>query len=176
MSAKQEHLWLADPNQGEASFSADRRHRFLLRRRWSPDRTLLFVMLNPSIADERRLDPTVRKCMGFARQWGFGALLVGNLYSLISPYPEDLRKATDLVHLETDKTLVEMAREAEFVIAAWGTQPFLATRAHNVTKLLSRERDLYCLGRTNDGWPRHPLYRSYEADVELFYRRNDGTA
>lgn len=173
--AQQEHLWLADPNKGSAKFSPDRRHRFQLARTWGSGGIVLFVMLNPSLADDRRLDPTVRRCMGYAKIWGYGTLLVGNLYSLVSPYPEDLVNHPEPVHPDTDINLVEMARRADRVVVAWGTQPFLSLRAYNVTKLLSRERDLYCLGRTKDGWPRHPLYRSYEADLEL-YRSHHGTA
>lgn len=166
--AHQEHLWLADPKGGMARFSDDRRHRFVLRRTWGTGRAVMFVMLNPSIADERRLDPTVRRCVGYAKRWGFETLWVGNLYSLVSSYPEDVPRDSAPVHPETDGELVSMARQCDRVVVAWGTQPFLAERAHNVTKLLARERDLYCLGRTKDGWPRHPLYRSYEANLEIY--------
>jgi hypothetical protein len=167
----QQHLWLANPKGGSARFSLDRRHRFTLQRIWGAGPAVLFVMLNPSIADERRLDPTVRKCVGFAKRWGFESLLVGNLYSLVSTYPEHVPKDPEPVHPETDAALLEMARAAECVVAAWGTQPFLNTRAYHVTKFLAREREIQCLGFTKDGWPRHPLYRSYEADRELFQRK-----
>jgi len=133
-------------------------------------------MLNPSIADERRLDPTVRKCVGFAKRWDFETLWVGNLYSLVSAYPEDVMKDPEPVHPETDAALISMALSVELVVCAWGTQKFLNTRAYNVVKLLSRHQELKCLGFTKDGWPRHPLYRSYEADLEFFQRRNHETA
>jgi hypothetical protein len=100
--------------------------------------------------------------------------MVGNLFSVISPHPEDVPKHPEPVHPDTDAALVEMARAAERVIAAWGTQPFLNARAYTVTKLLAREREVQCLGFTKEGWPRHPLYRTYEADLELFQRRTDG--
>ena len=79
-----------------AVFSEDRRYRYLLERRVgdSPKR-VLFIMLNPSKADEKYNDPTIRRCIGFAREWGFGLLHVVNLLALMSTDPRALLKADD---------------------------------------------------------------------------------
>ena len=52
-------------------------YRYALWRRWEPGPQVLFIMLNPSTADELTDDPTIRRCIGFARSWGFGSLAVG---------------------------------------------------------------------------------------------------
>ncbi|TMF61888.1 MAG: DUF1643 domain-containing protein, partial [Chloroflexi bacterium] len=65
-----------------ATFSADRRYRYRLWRRWDGARPVVaFVMLNPSTADARRDDPTIRRCIGFAKSWGFGGVEVVNLFA-----------------------------------------------------------------------------------------------
>ena len=79
-----------------ARLSDDRRYRYLLVRRWDntlPDAT--FVMLNPSTADERDDDPTIRKCIGFAKRWGCGGIKVVNLYAFRATNPRDCFAAAD---------------------------------------------------------------------------------
>ena len=70
-----------DPMQAGAEFSPCRRYRLTLRRRWDSAPQVLFGLLNPSTADESRDDPTVRRCIGLARSWGYGALAIGNLFA-----------------------------------------------------------------------------------------------
>lgn len=160
---------------GLAEFTQDGQHRLSLSRVWTPGKPwVLFVMLNPSIANDRQLDPTVRKCIGFAQRWGFGGLLVGNLYTLVSPFPERVRDVLDGPYpalanaFGADDALIRLAGQAQKIVVAWGTQPWLAQRAHDVTRVLSRIQPLFCLGKTADGWPRHPLYRAYEAELDVF--------
>lgn len=153
-----------------AEFSADRLHRLKLWRQWDTMKpAALFVMLNPSLADETTLDPTVRKCIGFATRWGYGKLWVGNLYTWISPYPEQIvQREAAAIAPGADQALLEMVEAVDLVIAAWGAQPWLTQRAHDVSRLLVSAKPLWCLGKTKDGWPRHPLYRSYEAALEPY--------
>lgn len=151
-----------------ARFSTDGKHRLDLTRTWGDGKRVAFVMLNPSIANEERLDPTLRKCMGFAKRWDFGGMVIGNLYTLVSTYPEQVPKHSEPNHPDADEALLEIAVAVDKIVVAWGTQPWLAARAHEVTKLLAGFKPLWCLGTTQDGWPRHPLYRSYEADLQLF--------
>lgn len=150
----------------EASFSQCGQYRYALWRQW--DRggpTVLFVGLNPSTADHMRDDPTVRRCIGFARDWGFGRLVVVNLFALRSTSPRALRRAPDPVGPRNDRWIARLAADAELVIAAWGALGNYRDRARLVTSTLS---DLYCLGRTRDGSPRHPLYVRRDAARQRF--------
>jgi hypothetical protein len=115
-------------------------------------------MLNPSTADDSIDDPTIRRCIGFAKSWGFGALDVLNIFAYRSTDPAVLRKITDPVGKENDRFIVETTgkRDCELVIAAWGNMGMYASRASNVVKIIPR--DVMCLGKTKAGFPRHPLY------------------
>ncbi len=95
-----------------ADFSPDRKYRYVLRRKiGSSARRVVFIMLNPSIADEVRTDPTVRRCVGFARRWGFGALEVVNLFALVSTDPNGLQDADDPVGRETTPRSARRCRQ-----------------------------------------------------------------
>lgn len=146
-----------------ASFSRDRRYRYALGRRWGEGPTLTWVMLNPSMADHRRDDPTIRRCIRFSEVWGFDALRVVNLFALCSPEPQALLVADNLFGPRGERALREALRpstggsEASAVIAAWGNvHPRLAARAERVRALLPE--GTWCLGITGRGEPRHPLY------------------
>lgn len=137
-------------------------YRYSLERRWDAStEKVMFVMLNPSTADAEHDDPTLRRCIGFARSWGFGGLMVGNLYAYRATDPRALIEATragiDPVGPENDRWLIDMASRAGLVIAAWGAQrKLLVDRAAQVMDLLPY--GLRVLGLTKDCNPRHPLY------------------
>ena len=104
-----------------AVFSEDRCYRYLLRRRvGESSRRVLFIMLNPSKADEKRNDATIRRCVGFARSWGFGILEVVNLFALMSTNPEALLKAKDPVGPDNDAAIRAALEVADTVVLAWG--------------------------------------------------------
>ena len=143
-----------------ASFSSDRIHRFRLSRIWDDSLARVnFLMLNPSTADAFQLDPTVRRCVGFAKLWGFGQLEVTNIFALRSTDPGALRSASDPVGVGNDDAIVAAANAATVVVAAWGTHGALFDRASAVTKVLaSAGVELHQLRLTKDGHPAHPLY------------------
>ena len=119
--------------------------------------TLNFILLNPSTADAVRNDPTVTRCIGFARRWGFRRLLVTNAFALRATDPAALRQAPDPVGPQNDRYLVRTARRADRVVCGWGIHGALNNRESEVLALL-RARRLEHLGLTQDGRPRHPLY------------------
>lgn len=128
---------------------------------------LTWVMLNPSMADHRRDDPTIRRCIRFSQAWGFGGLRVVNLFALRSPEPRTLLEADDLLGPRGERALRAALRLAEeggdAVIAAWGNvHPRLAARAEVVRPLLPE--GTWCLGVTGRGEPRHPLYVRGDAE------------
>ena len=142
-----------------AVFSEDRRYRYLLRRRvGESDRQALFIMLNPSKADEERNDPTIRRCIGFARGWGFGNLEVVNLFALMSTNPKVLLKAEDPVGSGNDGAIRTAMRSADLIVLAWGNNGLLhEKRATAVTTMVRKAAQPYCLGLTMKGAPKHPL-------------------
>lgn len=113
-------------------------------------------MLNPSTADESSDDPTLRRCIGFARQWGLGGLHVVNLYAFRATQPADLWTAADPVGPENNRYLEDAAASDEVLVAAWGVHAKQA-RVAEVLSIPGFDR-LTCLRTTKGGAPSHPLY------------------
>ena len=136
------------------------RYRYALRREWDPDAPrIAFVMLNPSTADAAQDDPTIRRCIGFARSWGYGALEVVNLFAWRTTDPQALRRVQDPVGPENDRYILRAGRRARETLVAWGNRGILLGRHEAVLRLLLRGREaVHCLGWTQAGHPRHPLY------------------
>lgn len=144
--------------QSGATFDRTGQYRYTLWRVW--DSTLpavAFVMLNPSTADETVEDPTIRRCTGFARAWGYGSVEVVNLFSYRATQPQQLKLAEDPVGAETDSYILQASDRASLLVFAWGNWGKLFDRDRAVLKLLS-QKQCYCLGRNRSGQPRHPLY------------------
>lgn len=142
--------------RSRAVFSDDRAYRYLLTRDWGEGPRATFVLLNPSTADEFVNDPTISKCIRFAKRWGLGGLNFVNVYALRSTDPKGLWRVDDPVGPENDWYLSEAAADGEQLIAAWGTHP-KRERVEEVLALPGFER-LLCLKTTKDGHPHHPLY------------------
>lgn len=139
-----------------AVLSRDGHYRYALRRVWDErGRTVLFVALNPSTADHRVDDPTIRRCIAFARAWGFGQLTVANVFAFRTPSPRVLLAATDPVGPRNDEWIRRLAREADVTIAAWGNHGAYMRRDDAVLALLDTPQ---CLAVTQRGQPKHPLY------------------
>lgn len=69
----------------DAILSEDRKYRYILSRTWDETKpTVLFIGLNPSTADEKTDDPTIRKCINYAKCWGYGKILMANLFAFRS--------------------------------------------------------------------------------------------
>ena len=147
-----------------ATFSHDRVYRYSLSRRWWHGRVAAFIMLNPSTADATADDPTIRRCIHFAKREGCGALLVVNLFAYRATDPQAMRRADDPVGPANDVVLRQLLEPGAGpavapVVAAWGTHGSFTTRAQVVTdRLLQAGVQLHCLGVTSTGQPRHPLY------------------
>jgi hypothetical protein len=137
-------------------------YRYDLHRWINPgkdDHRLMFLMLNPSTADADRDDPTIRRCIRFARDWGFDRLVVTNLFALRATDPAELLKAPDPIGPGNDESIYRHAAKVDLVVAAWGAHPFAEDRADSVATVLhEHDVDLACLGTTLGGHPRHPLY------------------
>ena len=118
-----------------------------------------FIMLNPSTADATTDDPTIRRCIGYARAWGFVRLIVGNAYAWRSTDPAGLWTAgPGPVGPDNDQHLEQIARDAELVVCAWGAniKPDRAAAARQAIERAGRQP--HALAFTAAGQPRHPLY------------------
>lgn len=143
-----------------AELSKDGLYRYWLSRRLSMgERTVLFIGLNPSTADASHDDPTIRRCVGFSRQWGFDWLLMGNVYAYRSTDPRVLLTVDDPVGPGNQEALKWMGQKAELVVASWGGVR-LTCSAHTLADWVLSWPHTRTLGRNKDGTPKHPLYLS----------------
>lgn len=139
-------------------------YRYTLTRTWdSSRRSALWVMLNPSTADAHVDDPTIRKCIGFARLWGYGAIEVVNLFAMRATDPKELDGPTDPLGPSNDGAIAVATARAGMIVAAWGANAYARCRAKAVLKQLHRAGDVYALRVNKDGSPQHPLYVPYTA-------------
>jgi hypothetical protein len=145
-----------------ARFSADRVYRYALWRTWDVEKPRMMVIgLNPSTADETTDDPTIRRCISFAKRDGFGGLSMLNLFAMRSTRPDQLTIVPDPIGAENDRYLAAFAVTSRTVVCAWGAHSMVEWRARGmqVSQLL-RELgvQLSCFGVTKGSMPRHPLY------------------
>ena len=152
-----------------AYISADGLYRYDLLRQWGTDEDgqVCWVMLNPSTADATLDDPTIRRCVGFSMAWGFGSLIVVNLFAWRSTDPKALLSAPDPIGPENDACIERAVRNADLTVCAWGTKGGLLNRAAKVTQALSGH-DLHALDITKDGHPKHPLYVRGDTEPTLY--------
>lgn len=118
--------------------------------------TVLFVGLNPSTADATLDDPTIRRCVGFVRDWGYARLAMGNLYAYRSTSPAQLGRVDDPIGPENDDWLERLASEASLTIAAWGAAAFATAEREGAA--LVHLGATSCLALTKHNRPQHPLY------------------
>lgn len=162
-----------------AYFSKDRVYRYQLIRRWSKSGPLLpIVMLNPSIANEEILDPTITRCVQYAKREGFSGLVVGNLYALVSTFPVAIKKHDNPIGNLNYKALAKIAKYAASrnipVLCAWGTLGSIRNGdvvAKHIFKKYSV--NMVCLGINADGSPKHPLYQRKDQEfLEFYWKEN----
>lgn len=146
-------------------------YRYRLDRTWDGElHKVAFVMLNPSTADHTEDDPTIRRCISFAKSWGYGGLIVANLFALRSTDPAMLRVHSAPVGHENDRHIMEVASECREIVCAWGANGSLYSRDDLVCKMLAG-MNLVSLKRTKNGSPGHPLYVKSSAERKKFYRK-----
>ena len=151
-----------DPNSSGATFSRCERYRYHLWRRWGSGKIITYMMCNPSTADAFMVDPTVRKCIHFAKRDGYAGVDVLNIFALRSTDPRALICEDPVGPFNDDF----IAAVKGVVCIAWGGVGSKVKgnkgRPDYVVGLLSGKSDveLVCVGRNGDGTPRHPCYLS----------------
>lgn len=151
-----------------ALLSPCQQYRYTLWRYFSPTqgKMVVFIGLNPSTADATQDDPTIRRCIGFAKLWGYDSLCMVNLFAYRATDPKDMQRAKDPIGVENDHYLKQMIDKADLVVAAWGGNGEFLARDEKVKLLF--DKMVYCLGRTKHGHPRHPLYVPKDRELEPF--------
>tara|TARA_Y100000739_G_C20611082_1_gene468641 strand:- start:3384 stop:3893 length:510 start_codon:yes stop_codon:yes gene_type:complete len=138
-------------------------YRYSLSRVWEPKKKkLTFVLLNPSTATELQNDPTVERCERRARTLGFGGFLVCNIFAWRDTSPEKMKKAYDPIGNHNDNAILDACVWGDTIICAWGTHGSHLNRGEKVLKMIKTiSKNPYHLGLTKAGYPKHPLYISY---------------
>lgn len=146
----------------DARFTKSGERRFMLTRSWrgGDGRYVLFCMLNPSTANASTDDPTIRRCIRYARDWGHSALHVVNLFDFITPSPEVLLRWTKENPMKNLQLYLDIIQCESFnsglTVCGWGTWGgWFPERARQVYNALNSP---HALRITKDGHPSHPLY------------------
>ena len=158
--------------KGRASFDATGVYRYTLLREWSAGPRLGMVLLNPSTADAERNDPTVRRCIGYAMDWGFGSLEVVNLFALRSTDPSALRTHPSPQGPLNTRAIVRCADRSDLIVTAWGNHGRVLEQEARILRAL-RRYTLHHLGLTSAGCPRHPLYLPKSLEPEPWHADSD---
>jgi hypothetical protein len=160
----------------EAVISACGRYRYSLRRKWRDAPNVAFLMFNPSTADAVDDDHTIRKCIGFADRWGYGGIVVVNLFAVRSSAPRAVVTADDPIGPGNNTAIMEALRGCLDLVCAWGCSSHMRGRlAQRPVELLNAVRHAHpeipimCLGYSKDGSPRHPLMLPYTTEREFFF-------
>lgn len=163
---------LAAPMRKTANISDCGTYRYRLTRHWDVNTLAMpFVMLNPSSADADIDDPTIRRCIGFARREGAGGIVVVNLWALRATDPKRLALYSDPHGPQNcealDEIAITSAATGKSIICAWGTGG--GERGVYVADRFARQgAHLLCLGKTSAGHPRHPLYVRSDQPLEAY--------
>jgi hypothetical protein len=146
-----------------ATFSDCRKYRYVISRTWDgKKKTILFIGLNPSTADEKIDDPTIRRCINYAQNWGYGSLLMVNLFAYRATMPTELKKVKNPIGNDNDLHIKELIKKVDLTVAAWGNEGSLLNRDKEIKKIIP---NLMCLKINKSGQPAHPLYQ--KKDLQL---------
>ena len=150
-------------NASGAIISDNKEFRYVLWRSWGNDlfsagsKMILFIGLNPSTADATQDDPTLRRCIGFARTFEYNALYMVNLFAFRATDPRAMFISPDPVGPRNNAWLQRLALASDVIVACWGSFGGAEARIREVMAMLPDDK-LFCLAVNGDGSPAHPLY------------------
>ena len=146
----------------EASFSIDKKERYSLAREWDKSKNkILYIMFNPSKADDNRDDPTIRRLIDFTKKFNYGGFLVGNIFTKITPNPKEIDKSSGITY-KNSKELLKLIKKVDQIVYAWGNsieEPKILKEAILKPK---------CFGKNFNGTPKHPLYLPSSSKLESY--------
>lgn len=161
LEGSEKEVW--EERENGAQFSNNRVYRYKLWRIWNNKLPLvLFIGLNPSTANEVEDDPTVRRCVNFAKRWEYGGIYMGNLFAVRATDPKEMVAHNRPIGPDNDHALREMILRTRINVACWGTKGLHLDRGRFVSRLMLFPK---CFGITKTGHPKHPLY--LRNDTEL---------
>lgn len=152
----------------DALLSPCGKYRYTLYRRWGTGPCVNFIGLNPSTADSCMDDPTIRRMMGFAQSWEYGAMIITNLFAMRETRPSLLMNCSEPIGEYNDTHLLVNLHVCPLVIACWGRYGLWQDRQQKFLLMLKGVQIL-CLGRNKDATPKHPLYLPKTATAISFY-------
>ena len=136
----------------EAEFSIDKKERYSLKREWDKSKNkILYIMLNPSFADDKDDDPTIRRLINFTKKFNYGGFLVGNIFTTITPNPKELDKSKGMSDKNFEE-LIKLINKVDQIVYAWGSS---IEEPQLLKKLVLSPK---CFGKNLNGTPKHPLY------------------
>ena len=145
-----------------ADISNDKKERFSLSRIWDSKKPkVLYIMLNPSYADDEFDDPTIRRLIFFSKKFRFGGFYVTNLFTQITPYPKELNMDNHLKKKNL-KIINELIKKSNLIVYAWGN---LVGEPKELMKLIESP---LCFGINKNGTPKHPLYLRSDTKLRDF--------
>ena len=135
-----------------AEFSIDKKERYSLKREWDKSKNkILYIMLNPSLADDKNDDPTIRRLVSFTKKYNYGGFLVGNIFTTITPNPKEIDKSKGISDKNFEK-LLKLINEVDQIVYAWGDN---IEEPQLLKELVLNPK---CFGKNLNGSPKHPLY------------------
>jgi len=141
-----------------AYLSKCREYRYALWRTWDNSKPYaMFIGLNPSTANETEDDPTINRCINYAKEWGYGGLCMANLFAFRATKPVDMKLSTDPIGPENDHWIQKLSKNAGVIIGAWGNDGSYMDRSKGIIQMIP---DIKCLKINKSGEPAHPLYLS----------------
>ena len=147
---------LFNQSDNGALFSEDNNYRFALWRIWDKELPMvMFIGLNPSVANHEKDDPTIRRVKSFAKAWGYGGVYMLNLFTYVTPYPVKLLGHYNDPVCMDDSYLIQYANKSEKIIFAWGSFAEARRRSEHIINLFP---GAYALSVNGNGSPKHPLY------------------
>ncbi len=149
-----------------AKLSRCKQYRYYLSRQWDERLPVLtYIGLNPSKADAKKDDPTIRRCMDFAQRFGFGGIEVLNLFAYRATDPKELFLSIDPIGKRNNQFLRQYIKKAHQVVLIWGNHGVHLDRYLEVLKMVDQP---FCLAINKSGQPAHPLYLSKQLELQAY--------
>lgn len=137
----------------DAELSSCRKYRYALWRTWDEDKMkVMFIGLNPSTANEFKDDPTVTRCISYAKQWGYGGIIMGNIFAYRTSSTDEMKRAEDPIGRENDAWLNRLSEQADIIVAMWGNLGDFRNRSAEVCDMFP---DLMCFSINATDQPHH---------------------
>jgi len=153
-----------------AILSESRQYRYQLWRIWDDEKPkVLFIMHNPSKADEDENDPTITRCINFAKSWGYGGIYVGNISPYIATKPAELNNVSepDLFPRSNILNILWMAEKCQLHVLAYGV-PHKKLKNWPVHTYDLNHVKFHAIHKTKNGYPGHPLYLKADLKPKLY--------